>query len=130
MGGKRKEKMRQNGVTCIGCDTVEEMRRGQEVMPCHLSTAWKTQLGRFYNFVTSLLLFILSCVSGERSGVLLHILLGLVDQEGLNDIYLRLTHKIVPSCFPQASNLQAVLHNKSYLPALSSPLCTSGGYRS
>lgn len=62
--------------------------------------------------------------------MLLHILLGLVDQEGLNDIYLRLTHKIVPSCFPQASNLQAVLHNKSYLPALSSPLCTSGGYRS
>lgn len=58
-------------------------------------------------------------------GVLLHILLRLVEQEGLNDIYLRLTHKLVSICFPQDSSLQAELHNKSSLPVLSSPPCRS-----
>lgn len=49
--------------------------------------------------------------------VLLHILLRLDKQVGLNEMYLSSVNRAVLSCFPQAASLQAELHNNS-LPAL------------
>lgn len=49
--------------------TAAELRRGQELIPYHLSTAWKIR-PRFWDFIISLLItmlnFIVSWVTWER----------------------------------------------------------------
>lgn len=42
--------------------TAEDLRRGRELITCHLSTAWKIWPRRFWDFIRSLLIIMLNFI--------------------------------------------------------------------